>query len=157
MNDLKSTLLILSASFSSTSCCFSSGITLKIVAFSLRLRICAVVNILVFIHENCHATFHHALITCCNVSRAGYIARDTFDFLVKATWPRISQWLSLFSWVKLFEYNNGLLLSSKAAKYQNFVFIKIHSHDRQHFIIVKQLQLAHYWLALRARQLFLFK
>ena len=22
----------------------------------------------------CHATFHHALITCCNVSRAGYIA-----------------------------------------------------------------------------------
>ena len=37
----------------------------------------------------CHATFHHALITCCNVSRAGYIAqcitiakidRGTFDF-----------------------------------------------------------------------------
>ena len=34
----------------------------------------------------CHATFHHALITCCNVSRAGYIAfkmyhdRDKFDF-----------------------------------------------------------------------------
>ena len=34
----------------------------------------------------CHTTFHHALITCCNVSRAGYIAcvmyhdRDTFDF-----------------------------------------------------------------------------
>ena len=33
-----------------------------------------------------HDTFHHALITCCNVSRAGYIAyymyhdRDTFDF-----------------------------------------------------------------------------
>ena len=22
----------------------------------------------------CHTTFHHALITCCNVSRAGYIA-----------------------------------------------------------------------------------
>ena len=31
----------------------------------------------------CHATFHHALITCCNVSRAGcftYHDRDTFDF-----------------------------------------------------------------------------
>ena len=35
----------------------------------------------------CNATFHHAkLITCCNVSRAGYIIaqmyddRDTFDY-----------------------------------------------------------------------------
>ena len=34
----------------------------------------------------CHTTFHHALITCCNVPRAGYDAflmyhdRDTFDF-----------------------------------------------------------------------------
>ena len=32
-----------------------------------------------------HATFHHDLITCCNVSRAGYNAPlyhdwDTFDF-----------------------------------------------------------------------------
>ena len=33
MNDLQSTFLILSESFSSTSCCFSSGITLQIVAF----------------------------------------------------------------------------------------------------------------------------
>ena len=33
MNDLQSTFLIFSASFSSTSCCFSSGVTLKIVAF----------------------------------------------------------------------------------------------------------------------------
>ena len=33
--------------FSSTSCCFSSGITFKIVAFSLRLHVCVVV----FIHE----------------------------------------------------------------------------------------------------------
>ena len=23
----------------------------------------------------CHATFHHALITCCNMSRVGYIAQ----------------------------------------------------------------------------------
>ena len=49
--------------------------------FSLRLHVCVVV----FIHEKenwqtsvfpafCHATFHHALITCCNVARAGYIA-----------------------------------------------------------------------------------
>ena len=31
----------------------------------------------------CHATFHHALITCCNVSRAHdqmYHDLDTFDF-----------------------------------------------------------------------------
>ena len=32
----------------------------------------------------CHATFHHALTTCCSVSRAGfaqmYHDRDTFDF-----------------------------------------------------------------------------
>ena len=46
MNNLQSTFLILSASFSCTSCCFSSGITLKIV-FSLRLLGCVVV----FIHE----------------------------------------------------------------------------------------------------------
>ena len=36
-------------------------------------------------HAFCHATFQHALITCCNVSRAEYIAqmyhdRDTFNF-----------------------------------------------------------------------------
>ena len=48
MNDLQSTFLILSASFSSTSYYFSSGITLKTVAFySLRLHVCVVV----FIHE----------------------------------------------------------------------------------------------------------
>ena len=35
----------------------------------------------------CHATFHHALIRCYNLSRAGYILdtmypdRDTFDFI----------------------------------------------------------------------------
>ena len=90
MNDLQSTFLTLSACFSSTSCCFSSGIILKIVAlFSLRLCVCVVL-----IHEKkitgsvflvfCHATFHHALITYCNVSRAGfaqvYHDRDTFDF-----------------------------------------------------------------------------
>ena len=33
----------------------------------------------------CHATFHHASITCCNVSEVGYCFnmyhdRDTFDF-----------------------------------------------------------------------------
>ena len=34
----------------------------------------------------CHATLHHALITCCNAARAGYITvlmyhdRDTLDF-----------------------------------------------------------------------------
>ena len=31
-----------------------------------------------------HATFHHALITCCNVARSGtlldVLRRDTFDF-----------------------------------------------------------------------------
>ena len=49
MNDLQSTFLILSASFSSSSCCFSSGITLKTLLFSLRLRVC--VQVVVFIHE----------------------------------------------------------------------------------------------------------
>ena len=34
---------------------------------------------------SCHATFHHDLVTSCNVSRAGYNCslyhdRDTFDF-----------------------------------------------------------------------------
>ena len=47
MNDLPSTFLILSASFSSTNCCFSSGITLNIVSFCLRLHLCVVV----FVHR----------------------------------------------------------------------------------------------------------
>ena len=50
MNELQSTFLILSASFSSTSCCFSSGMALKIVAFSLRLCVICV-KVAVFIHE----------------------------------------------------------------------------------------------------------
>ena len=67
MNDLQSTSLILSASFSFTSCCFSC--------------------VVVFVREKenwqcfrafCHTTFQHALITCCNV--AMYHDRDTFDF-----------------------------------------------------------------------------
>ena len=82
MNDLQSTFLISFASFSSTSCCFSSGITLKIVSFQLeasRLSCCVhsrtrKLAVLVF-PAFCHAIFHHALITCCNVSRAGYIAQ----------------------------------------------------------------------------------
>ena len=40
---MTSTFLILSASFSSTNCCFSSGITLNIVSFCLRLHLCVVV------------------------------------------------------------------------------------------------------------------
>ena len=47
MNDLPSTFLILSASFSSTNCCFSSEITLNIVSFCLRLHLCVVV----FVHR----------------------------------------------------------------------------------------------------------
>ena len=57
------------------------GWLLKSLLLSLRFRVCVVV----FIHEkenwqrfpppllsrNCHATFHHALITCCNVPWAG--------------------------------------------------------------------------------------
>ena len=46
-------------------------------------------------HAFCHTTFQHALITCCNVSRAEYIAqmyhdRDTFNFSqghVNKNWP----------------------------------------------------------------------
>ena len=91
MNDLQSTFLILSACFSSTSCYFSSGIILKIVPFQLEaLCLCCA-------HSRkkkkktrsvfpvfCHTTFHHALITCSDVSREGfaqmYHDRDTFDF-----------------------------------------------------------------------------
>ena len=90
MNDLQSTFLILSASFFFTSCCFCSGITLKPVAFQLEaLCLCCCVysrkTKLAVLYEPtfCHATFQHALITFCNVSRAGYIAyhdQDTFDF-----------------------------------------------------------------------------
>ena len=95
MNDLQSTFLILSASFSSSS-------------FSLRLRFCVHSRkrkLAVFFPP-----FHHALITCCNVARAGYIAYcitiGIHLILVNATWPRINQWQSLFSWVKVQEYNN---------------------------------------------------
>ena len=90
MNDLQSTFDILFASFSSTGCCFPSGITLKIVAFLERLRVCVVVFIYEKENWQClyrlwHATLHHALITCSNVSRAGkgniaYHDRDTCDF-----------------------------------------------------------------------------
>ena len=80
MNDLQSTFLVLSASFSSNNCCFSSGNSVwdnfknRSLLISLRFRVC----VAVFIHEKdnwqcfppfCHATFQHALITCCNVSR----------------------------------------------------------------------------------------
>ena len=49
----------------------------------------------------CHATFHHAFITYCNVSRAGLIAWcitiGIHLILVKAMWPRVNQCQSLFS------------------------------------------------------------
>ena len=61
----------------------TSWITLKIVAFQLEAScLCCCVHSRkrklagpgsVF-PSFCHATFHHALITCCNVARAGYIA-----------------------------------------------------------------------------------
>ena len=48
-----------------------------------------------------HTTFHHALITCCNVSRSWYIAKyitiGIHLILVKATWPIINQRQSLYS------------------------------------------------------------
>ena len=85
MNDLQSTFLLASASFSSTSFCFSSEITLKIVAFQLEaLCLCGSVHLrqrkLELLKTGSvfpayiHATFHHALITRCNISRAGYMA-----------------------------------------------------------------------------------
>ena len=113
MNDLQSTFLKLSASFSSTSCCFSSAITLKIIAFlSLFVLLCSFMkkktgSVFPFF---CHFTFHHALITCHDVPQAGTLLNVSWSgyimILVKAMWPRISQWLSLFSWVKVLEYNN---------------------------------------------------
>ena len=50
----------------------------------------------------CHTTFHHALITCCNVAQAGYIAEcitiRIHLILVKAMWPRNS-WSHGFGWL----------------------------------------------------------
>ena len=122
MNDLQSTFLILSASFSSTSCCFSSGnfwdncknrcflawgfVFALLCSFTKKKT----GRVWQYFPAFCHATFHHALITCCNVARAGYIAYcitiGIHLILVNATWPRINQWQSLFSWVKVQEYNN---------------------------------------------------
>ena len=52
--------------------------------------------------------FHHALITFCNVSRAGYNRSNLQMYhdrvhliLFKAMWPRINQWKPLFSWMKV--------------------------------------------------------
>ena len=77
----ESTFLILSASFSSASGCFFSGMTLKTLLFSLKLVF--VFKLLCSFTKKktgsvfpafCHATSHHALIMRCNVARAGYIA-----------------------------------------------------------------------------------
>ena len=69
-----------------------------------------------------HATFHHALITCCNVSWAGYKCSNVLQsryiwFYVKAMWPRIKQWQCLFSWVKVWEYNNVIYLPLLAVQW----------------------------------------
>ena len=60
MNDLQCTFLILTASFSSASCCFSSGTTLKIVVFGLRLCVCVVV----FIHKKENRQCFSCLLSC---------------------------------------------------------------------------------------------
>ena len=91
MNDLQqSTFLKLSASFSSTSCCFSSGITsgIKSLLLSLSLRVFVVVFIhgkenwqcfsrLLSLHfppcfDHVPSGVHHCLM---------YHDRDTFDFI----------------------------------------------------------------------------
>ena len=69
-----------------------------------------------------HATFQHALIMCCNVSRAGYncsnVSRlEYIWFYVKAMWPRINQWQSLFSWVKVWECNSLIYLPLLAVQW----------------------------------------
>ena len=69
----------------------------------------------------CHANFHHALITCCNVSERGTILLkinvSQSRYIVKAMWPRINQWQSLFSWVKVWEYNNVIYLPLLAVQW----------------------------------------
>ena len=57
---MTSTFLILSASFSSTNCCFSSGITLNIVSFCLRLHLCVVV----FAHKKENWQCFSCLLSC---------------------------------------------------------------------------------------------
>ena len=137
MNDLQSTFLILSASFSSTSCCFSSGnfwdncknrcflawgfVFALLCSFTKKKT----GRVWQYFPAFCHATFHDALITCCNVARAGYIAYCITNgihlILVKATWPRINQWQSLFSWVKVKE-NNNMICSDILHKYHDWDF-----------------------------------
>ena len=107
----KSTFLILSASFFSTSCYFSSGITKNRCFLVWDFVFVLSCSFTKFTKKKtgsvfpaiCHATSHHALITCCNVSRVGYkcITIGIHLILAKATWPRFNQWQFLFSWVKV--------------------------------------------------------
>ena len=121
MNDLQSTFLILSASFSSTSCCFSSGNFWD--NFKNRCFLAwgfVFVLLCSFTKKKagsvfpafCHTTFYHALTAFCNVARVGYITWSITIGIhlisVKATWPTIKQWQSLFSWVKVWDYNKTL-------------------------------------------------
>ena len=80
MNDLQSTFLIYYQHlFPPLAAVFSSGITLKIVAFYLEAScLCCCVHSRKR-NWQCFSRllsrhFHLALITCCNVSRAGYMA-----------------------------------------------------------------------------------
>ena len=80
MNDLPSTFHILSPSVSSTCCFFLSGMSKNgcflawgfVFVFKLLCSFTKKKTGGVF-PAFCHTTFHHALITCCNVSRSGYI------------------------------------------------------------------------------------
>ena len=74
MDDLPSTFLILSASFSSTNRCFSSGISFLFTWGFIFVLLCSFTERKTgsVFPAFCHATFHHALITCCGVSRAEY-------------------------------------------------------------------------------------
>ena len=48
---------------------------------------------------------------CSNVSQSRYL------YIVKAMWPRINQWQSLFSWVKVWECNSLIYLPLLAVQW----------------------------------------
>ena len=131
MNDLQSTFLILSACFSSTSGCFSSGIIFKIVPFQLEALCLCCAHSRKKTKQNKtkqkkKTVFFPSSVTPLSTmlwSRAvmyperGLLKCITIGIhliLVKATWPGINHWQSLFCWVKVKEYNNTFCLNCTA-------------------------------------------
>ena len=140
MNDLQSN----SASFSSTSCCFSSGITLKIV-FSLRLPGCVVVFIQEKENWQCFSRYPasrgYIFAVWAGVQKVAsadnrsifyractkFVTRFASNWFVKSAWVsrenylRTTLLLELLFW---FSASPPLVLSILAAKFPRIVFFR---------------------------------